>query len=1032
MALSAADFYAYSRATGAPYPEDPEERAEMAPEVLEFRRNQLRAPEQGPNLLETLGLGALAAGGLAGIGFGARRFLRGSAQKPVSVAAGITKKDLAKVATAPSVEPKQYVQPSKVVGQVQEVAVPTRRETAIPEATVDLPSPPQQERMVRRHGRMVPASSVQRTAAAIPEATVDVADKLIEKYRADYERAAPFEYGAELSRQSRIAKGNEALIDDLIGQVRSEPSTPSREFNVDQFLKENEGLYRRLVSAEDVKEKRVLGAEFFEQLRSGQYPERKAPSTVLPTRANQPGAFTDLTSIQDQLLNQARNQQINAVEAGEDQVAQRARRKTTSLLRSQTAETSPALQKLYDAGLDDFEINARINAFAQYNKPEFLDPNYNAATVGPENFARTLDVNAPEFDRSGRLIGGEYASGSQTLQLLKKEQEVEGTYNVPEFVTVPEGEIKRSAFASQQPRPVRTRSQNDEETWEPISEALTGLTGGVSTAAVPLMQSEQYQEAINNFRGYWDDQVRAHRAGEQSSITRPARRNRLVDSYDLDMPVRLRNVETQNEAGDLIKTTETVLYRDTLPQETVEAIERGEQMNLDVPFLVDKNRAIAVAEANPTVQNRLDAEQYKATGRALVRAHQKIVGPYADDQFMADLRETAYFQRAVNPEGQPDVTPGFGRGSQKGRLVGGVAEELVQEPVYNLYYAPHTTKAGNKILVNKTQVLDEKGNVGELGITDLNQLNQIGIAKDATGAELVVSPGQQLEYITTQPMSVKRPLKKGAPPVGQITRKGKYGQFTSDVYEAAETIVQAPLQVLDAKTGKTISGTGQIKRGELAGFLNGLRTATGVKDYAELGSLANQMLAEQKGITLPVLDSPTAFDFIEGVVGRPGSRPSRKSFVTVNQKTGDVYPLSREEAQQLGFAGGSVVEPSLSRKYVGPPSLDIRQSPKSMESWSRMGEGEADWEQYKDFGDETLGVANVGVLEPRRPGELQQRLSPATTGPGAELQALREQIAKIEPKETRFSSETLPYNLEVVTQQLMAQAGRRAGKRRNR
>jgi hypothetical protein len=138
MALSAADFYAYSRATGAPYPEDPEERAEMAPEVLEFRRNQLRAPEQGPNLLETLGLGALAAGGLAGIGFGARRFLRGSAQKPVSVAAGITKKDLAKVATAPSVEPKQYVQPSKVVGQAQEVAVPTRREAAIPEATVDL------------------------------------------------------------------------------------------------------------------------------------------------------------------------------------------------------------------------------------------------------------------------------------------------------------------------------------------------------------------------------------------------------------------------------------------------------------------------------------------------------------------------------------------------------------------------------------------------------------------------------------------------------------------------------------------------------------------------------------------------------------------------------------------------------------------------------------------------------------------------------------------------------------------------------
>ena len=1012
MALAPTDFYAYSRATGVPVPEDPEERAQMAPDVVEFRRNQLRKPQEESNLAGILGAAAVGLGALAAGTYGAAR-LAGRRPKPTATSL---------------VDQAKFAEESAEV--IKKAVVPPSK-TAIPQATVDLPPAPKQQE------KLTTTFSTARPTAAIPQATVDVAQEVIDRYADDYAKS---QEKTELARQRKIVRQMEAedveyenLGRSILRDLSAEQKTTS-EFNVNKFLEENEALYRRLVSAEDVKEKRVLGAEFLEQLRSGQFPESKAPSTALPTRANQPGAFTDLTSIQDQLLNQARNQQVNAVEAGEDQVTQRARRKTTSLFRSQTAETSPALQKLYDAGLDNFEINARINAFAQYNKPEFLDPNYNVATVGPENFARTLEVNAPEFDRSGRLIGGEYASGSQTVEVVAGSplKRSAGPALPSKYVTLPEGEIKRSAFASQQPRPVRTRSQNDEETWEPISEALTGLTGGVSTASVPLMQSEQYQEAINNFRGYWDDQVRAHLAGEQSSITRPARRNRLVDSYDLDMPVRLRNVETRNEAGDLVKTTETVLYRDVLPQETVEAIERGEQMNLDVPFLVDKNRAIAVAEANPTVQNRLDAEQYKATGRALVRAHQKIVGPYADDQFMADLRETAYFQGVVNPEGQPNVTPGFGRGSQKGRLVGGVAEELVQEPVYNLYYAPHTTKAGNKILVNKTQILDENGAVGELSITDLTQLNQIGVAKDSTGAELIVSPGQQLEYITTQPMSVKRPLKKGAQPVSQITREGKYGQFTSDVYEAAETIVQAPLQVLDAETGKTISGTGQIKRGELAGFLNGLRSATGIKDYAELGSLANRMLAEQKGITLPVLDSPTAFDFIEGVIGRPGSRPSRKSFVTVNQKTGDVYPLSREEAQQLGFAGGSVVEPSLSRKYVGPPSLDIRQSPKSMESWSRMGEGEADWEQYKDFGDEELGVANVGVLVPRRPGELQQRLSPATTGSGAELQALREQIAKIEPKETRFSSEPLPSNLEVVTQQLMAQAGRRAGKRRNR
>lgn len=968
MALSPADFAAYSRATGVPYPEDPEERAALAPEVLEFRRSQLQQPKEESNLPGILGAAIAGLGALGAGAYGIRRLGARPKSAPVQKVTGVNRTDLSRV------KQTSTPAPSRVAAPIGATPAP---KTAIPEATFNLSD-------------FVKDSAFQ---------------KQLELEEAEAYSAMP-EAQQEMRRATRAVQGVESKEKALAKNVLLE--------------------LRREQEAAAIPQATVnLTPEF---TREPPTPVAKiGPHTVIPTRANQPGAFTDLTTIQEQLLNQARNQQVNAVEAGEDQVAQRARRKTMSLRRSSETETSPALQKLYNAGLDEFEINARINAFAQYNKPEFLDPGYNAATVGAENFARTLDVNAPEFDRSGRLIGGEYAAGSRTVQLSGGEGTTGGTYT-----TLPEGEIKRSAFASQQPRPVRTRSQNDEEKWEPISEALTGLTGGVSTASVPIMQSEQYQEAINNFRDYWDDQVRAHLAGEQSSITRPARRNRLVDSYDLDMPVRLRNVETRNEAGDLVKTTETVLYRDVLPKETVEAIERGEQMNLDVPFLVDKNRAIAVAEANPTIQNRLDAEQYKATGRALVRAHQKIVGPYAADQYVTDARETSYFQRALNPEGQPDVTPSSGRGSQKGRLVGGIAEEPVREPVFPLYYAPHETAAGKKILVSKAAVLDEAGNLGEVGVTTFKQLNELGVAKDVQGAELYVSPGQQIEYITTQPMAVKRPLQKGAAPVGTVTRQGQYGKFTSDVYEAADTIVQAPLQVLDAKTGKTISSVAQIKRDELAGYLNSLRNSTGVKDYAELGSLANRYLAEQKGITLPVLDSPTAFDFIEGVIGRASSRPSRKSFVTVNQKTGDVYPLSREEAQQLGFAGGSVVEPSLARKYVGPPSLDIRQSPRSAESWSRMGESDTDWEQYKDFGDEGLGVANVGVLAPRRPGELQQRLSPATTGPGAELQALREQIAKIEPKETRFSSEPLPSNLEVVTQQLMAQAGRRAGKRRNR
>ena len=74
MALAPADFAAYSRATGTPYPEDPEERAQLAPSVAEFRRNQLQAPQQESNLPGILGATALGLGALAG-GIGLARAL---------------------------------------------------------------------------------------------------------------------------------------------------------------------------------------------------------------------------------------------------------------------------------------------------------------------------------------------------------------------------------------------------------------------------------------------------------------------------------------------------------------------------------------------------------------------------------------------------------------------------------------------------------------------------------------------------------------------------------------------------------------------------------------------------------------------------------------------------------------------------------------------------------------------------------------------------------------------------------------------
>ena len=129
MALSPADFYAYSRATGAPVPENAEERAMMAPEVLAYRRNQLRAPQQseekGPDALAMglgIGLGLAGAGGAA---FGLRNLLRGPKQ---SANAGVKQVNLGKeaeretrrVAQGTVPPPPSQQPPSRVAQEIAE------------------------------------------------------------------------------------------------------------------------------------------------------------------------------------------------------------------------------------------------------------------------------------------------------------------------------------------------------------------------------------------------------------------------------------------------------------------------------------------------------------------------------------------------------------------------------------------------------------------------------------------------------------------------------------------------------------------------------------------------------------------------------------------------------------------------------------------------------------------------------------------------------------------------------------------------
>jgi hypothetical protein len=77
MPVSPADFYAYSQATGVPVPEDPQQRAQLAPSVMEFRRNQLKQAQEPSIDPLSAGVGiGLALAGAGAAGLAGRRMLR--------------------------------------------------------------------------------------------------------------------------------------------------------------------------------------------------------------------------------------------------------------------------------------------------------------------------------------------------------------------------------------------------------------------------------------------------------------------------------------------------------------------------------------------------------------------------------------------------------------------------------------------------------------------------------------------------------------------------------------------------------------------------------------------------------------------------------------------------------------------------------------------------------------------------------------------------------------------------------------------
>lgn len=272
MALSPADFYAYSRATGAPVPEDPEERAQMAPSVAEFRRNQLKAPEQGQqqgqNALATLaGIGAMA---LAGVG--AYQFAKGRLPKGA---------------------PASATAPVQTVDILRQAETDLRRVTT--EGTQPAPStpPPLSRQEVYKQVAAKPVEDLPRVYR--PKGGADVPTYT------DPRTGEIFSSGRNPSATTKTAGFTPRQYVESTGSLEVDPT--------DRLVEE----MSEFQAARKKQLQSRMGRAYGQQL------EKTADDLLQQLQATAP----DLTTIQESSVGAQQNQFINAIESGEDQVTGR-------------------------------------------------------------------------------------------------------------------------------------------------------------------------------------------------------------------------------------------------------------------------------------------------------------------------------------------------------------------------------------------------------------------------------------------------------------------------------------------------------------------------------------------------------------------------------------------------------------------------------------------------------------------------------------------------------------------------------------
>jgi len=664
------------------------------------------------------------------------------------------------------------------------------------------------------------------------------------------------------------------------------------------------------------------------------------------------------------------------------------------------------LDLLKQSGIEEIELEARREAFANTGDQKFLNPAYNVLNVGADDYLQSFKAAGvplvkPQFSPEGKLT----------------------SYTKISLANVQPGEIKRGIGGVDTPTETVDKSilaQDIQLAEEGIGvkylpqapktvvegEDLDKLRQNVLRAS--KVEGEQFGLKRQEWTKKWDQLY----SDPESFVTKPREELRVVTKEDLSIPA----------LGD--QTFGEVLLKQN--PEAVKDILEGKPRELQVPFQVNKQKAIdaleqAEAAKSPNIkQLRSEALEYIDTGKALSTEYQKIVGPVADsarvDFIVEDTRSYEVVPN-VSTKAKPNITPRF---QTKGQLVGGTTEPLLAESMYALKYK--STPRG-------PQIADLQG-------LEVKDIKEADLLKTAQGKPLKVSAADQQNFVMMQSMGIDNVEPVIDPKSNlqlQATRKTQTGKlYQAPLFKISQTKVNAPLQILETATGKDLTGKVRLQRNVLLDATyraqGSIKRKGGIADYGSVAKELNTILEKEKGITLPVLQSYDNFDFIESLVGKPASRPARFMYAT-KKRDGTLSRVVKNEQAEFAKMNNlpvSTVDLSRPREATDVTTFDKKEQYKT----DRLEMADTFDERFLDTGARELGSARRSS----RPADIEQRQKRAQF----ELQQKQIDIERGKKitgtdKQVPDFTENLNENIQNIMQtNLAAQGKRRAAKRRKK